>query len=174
MACTGEIQNLQNILTVQNVEAMMLERKTKKPSRNRQVADAFAEKYNGSVIGAILGNKGHLKSQSKEKQGRAGYIVEIENLKIHVYLINVWHRNRKGISINSEQLQQALDDDALILMSHTGIEYVMHSVRWEQWANEDNNYGKHPYFGTVEVFAKTDNFRILDLKKWSLKRYYPD
>jgi hypothetical protein len=145
------------------VEVKTLEHKPKKPSRNRQVADAFAKKYNGSVVDSIKGNK-----------GRAGFIVEIDNHKVHVYLINVWHNNRKSISINEEQLQKALDDHALILMSYHGQENVVHSVRWEEWAREDNNYGKHPKFGTVEVFCKRKAFRILDLDKWSLKDYYPD
>lgn len=173
MGCTGEIKIQQSNLTVQNADLITLD-KPKKPSRNRQVADTFAEKYNGSVIGAILGNKGHLTSQSKNKQGRAGYIVDIEGFKVHVYLINTWHNNRKSISINEEQLQLALDDNALILMSYHGQENVAHSVRWEEWAREDNNYGTHPKFGTVEVFCKQGSFRILDLDKWSLKDYYPD
>jgi len=149
-------------LTVQNVEVKTLEVKTKKPSRNRQVADSVAEHHNGSVIGAILGNK-----------GRAGYIVEIENHKVHVYLINTWHNNRKAISINAEQLQKALDDHALILMSYCGKEFVAHSINWELWAKQDNGYAKHPHFGTVEIFCKTDNFRILDLAKHKIQDYYP-
>ena len=145
-----------------------------KIARNRKVAEAIATKYNGSVIGEILGNKGHLKSQTNEKRGRAGFILKIQDLLVHVYLINTWHNNRKSISINQEQLQLALDDNALILMSYQGREFVAHSTRWELWAEQDNNYGKHPKFGTVEVFCKTEMFRILDLDKWSLKRYYPD
>ena len=147
--------------------------KIKKPSRNRQIADRVAEHHNGSVIGAILGNKGHLNSQTVGKQGRAGYIVEIENHKVHVYLINTWHNNRKAISINQEQLQLALDDHALILMSYCGKELVAHSINWELWAKQDNNYAKHPHFGTVEIFCKTDNFRILDLAKHKIQDYYP-
>ncbi len=145
-----------------------------KLSRNRKVADEFADKYNGSVIGAILGNKGHLTTQSKNKQGRAGYIVEIEKCKVHIYLINVWHNIKQAISINTEQLQLAIDDHALIVMSYHGREFVMHSVRWEQWAKEDNNYAIHTKFGTTEVFAKTDNFRILDMDKHKIEDYYPE
>lgn len=147
--------------------------KIKKPSRNRQVADTIAEKYNGSVIGAILGNKGHLTTQSKTKQGRAGYIVEIGNRIIHVYLINTWHRKRDAISINTEQLQQAVDDHALILMSYHGKEFVAHAENWELWAKQDNAYDIHTKFGTTEVFCKKGMFHILDLEQFTLDRYYP-
>jgi hypothetical protein len=146
---------------------------TEKLSRNRIVADNFAKKYNGIVIGAILGNEGHLNSQTVGKRGRAGYIVEIENHKVHVYLINTWHNNRKSISLNEEQLQLALDDHALILMSYNGKELVAHSQWWELWAKQDNNYAKHPHFGTLEIFCKTEMFRILDLDKFKIERYYP-
>ncbi len=146
----------------------------KKLSRNRIVADNFAKKYNGSVVGAILGNEGHLNSQTVGKRGRAGYIVEIENYKVHIYLINTWHNNRKSISINTEQLQLALDDHALILMSYHGKEFVAHSVNWELWAKQDNAYAVHTKFGTNEVFCKIEMFRILDLDKFKIERYYPE
>lgn len=131
--------------------------------RNRIVADNFAKKYNGLVIGAIKGNK-----------GRAGYIIEINECSIHLYLINVWHNNKEAISINTEQLQLAIDDHALIVMSYQGREFVMHSVMWEMWAKQDNNYAVHNEFGTTEVFAKTDNFRILDLEAHKIEDYYPE
>ena len=145
--------------TVQNVEVATLV----KLSRNRIVADNFAKKYNGLVIGSIKGNK-----------GRAGWIVEINECTIHLYLINVWHNNRKSISINTIQLQNAIDSHALILMSYQGKEFVAHSINWEFWAKQDNAYAIHTKFGTTEVFCKTDNFRILDLDKHKIEDYYPD
>jgi len=151
-------------LTVQNVDQKISHTvKKKKPSRNRMVAEHIARKYNGKVIGAIAGNK-----------GRAGYIVEVDDRRIHIYLINVWHRNRKSISINTQQLQKAVDDDALILMSYKGKEFVLHSTIWELWAKQDNSYDIHTKYGTTEVFCKTDYLRILDLDKIKLERYYPD
>lgn len=155
---TKEVQTL----TVPNVDHLTLPT-VDKPSKNRRIADAIAKKYNGSVIGAIQGNK-----------GRAGYIVQIEDCKIHVYLINVWHNNRKAISINTEQLQKALDDDALILMSYRSSELVAHSKNWEYWARVDDNYAVHTKYGTNEVFCRTDNFRFLDLDKHKIQDYYPD
>jgi hypothetical protein len=134
----------------------------KKVSRNRKVANDFAEKYGGTVTAPIEGNV-----------GRAGYIVEINGWKVYVFLINTWHNNRKAISINQEQLQKAVDDHALILMSYQGREFVIHSTLWELWAKQDNNFAKHPKFDTVEVFCKTDNFRILDLDRFKISDYYP-
>ncbi len=132
-------------------------------SRNRIVADHFAKKYNGLVIGAIKGNK-----------GRAGYVIEINECTIHLYLINVWHNNRQAISINKQQLQDALDAHALIVMVYHGKEFVAHSVNWELWAKQDNGYAIHTKFGTTEVFCKTEMFRILDLDKHKIEDYYPD
>ena len=137
---------------------------------NQKVAIEFAEKYNGKVVGVIHGNK-ILKSGEKS---RAGYKVQIDGNKIHVYTLRTWHNNRKAISISTIQLQEALDENALILMSYNRIEYVCHSQAWELWAKQDNNYDVHTRFGTTEVFCKQDMFRILDLDKYELNRYYPD
>ena len=113
----------------------MSEQKTK--PRNLQVAEDFAEKYGGIVIDEIKGNK-----------GKAGYITEIDGLKQYVFLINVWHQNRKGISINREQLEKALDDNALIVMIFQGREFVCNAENWEYWARIDNNVDEHPKFGS--------------------------
>ena len=140
----------------------MSEQKTRVP-RNKQAVQDFAIKYNGSIVDEIKG-----------QAGIAGYVVELEGLKIHCYLINVWHNNKNAISMNTDQLQSAIDDNALILKLYHGREFVIHSINWDLWARQDNNYDKHPHFGTVEVFAKKDNFRILDLNKHKLIDYYPE
>lgn len=134
------------------------------------MANEFAKKYNGKIVGIIHGNK-ILKSGEKS---RAGYKVEIEDLLIHTYLIKTWHNNKKAISISTLQLEEAVGDNALILMSYNGKEYVAHSVNWELWARQDGNYDVHTRFGTNEVFCKQDMFRVLDLNKYELSRYYPD
>ena len=137
---------------------------------NEIVATEFAEKYNGKVVGVIHGNK-ILKSGEKS---RAGYKVDIDGNRVHVYTLRTWHNNRKAISISREQLQEALDENALILMSYNGIEYVAHSKNWELWAKQDNNYDVHTRFGTREVFCKQEMFRVLDLDKYLIEQYYPD
>lgn len=136
---------------------------------NEKVAIEFAEKYNGKVVGVIHGNK-ILKSGEKS---RAGYKVEIDNHMIHVYTLRTWHRNRKAISISTEQLELALDENALILMSYNGREYVCNAENWELWAKQDDNYDKHTRFGTREVFCKQEMLRILNLNKYKLAQYYP-
>jgi hypothetical protein len=137
---------------------------------NEIVATEFAKKYNGKVVGVIHGNK-ILKSGEKS---RAGYKVEIDGNKVHVYTLRTWHNNKKAISISTIQLQEALDENAWILMSYNRIEYVCHSQAWELWAKQDNNYDVHSRYGTTEVFCKQDMFRKLDLDKYDLHRYYPD
>ena len=137
---------------------------------NEIVATEIAKKYSGEVVGVIHGNK-ILKSGEKS---RAGYKVNIDGNRIHVYTLRTWHNNRKAISISTIQLQEALDENALILMSYNRIEYVCHSQAWELWAKQDNNYDVHTKFGTTEVFCKQDMFRVLDLDKYELHRYYPD
>jgi hypothetical protein len=136
--------------------------KPKKISQNRKIADTIAEKYHGKVTGAIKGNV-----------GRAGYMVEIEGCILYVFLIRTWHNNKRGISMAKEVLQKAMDDHALILMSYLGREFVIHSVNWDMWAREDNNFAVHPHYGTTEVFAKRDNFRMLDLDAHKIVDYYP-
>lgn len=137
---------------------------------NEIVATEFAEKYSGEVVGVIDGNK-ILKSG---KKSRAGYKVEIDGCMIHVYTLRTWHNNKKAISISTVQLQEALDDNALILMSFNRIEYVCHAQAWELWAKQDNNYDVHTRFGTTEVFCQKDMLRVLDLNKYKIHRYYPD
>lgn len=137
---------------------------------NERVATEFAEKYNGKIVGVIHGNK-ILKSGEKS---RAGYKVEIDGNMIHVYTIRTWHNNRKAISISTVQLQEALDENALILMSYNEIEYSCHSTMWESDARRLGNYDVHTRFGTKEVFQEKQRFRILDLDKYLIERYYPD
>jgi hypothetical protein len=137
---------------------------------NEKMANEFADKYNGKIVGIIHGNK-ILKSGEKS---RAGYKVEIDGLLVHTYLIKTWHINKKAISINTIQLEEAVGDHALILMSYNEIEYVAHSVNWEYWAKQEGNYDVHTRYGTREVFCKKDWFRILDLDKYKLQDYYPD
>jgi len=137
---------------------------------NEIMANEFAKKYNGKIAGIIHGNK-ILKSGDKS---RAGYKVEIDGLLIHTYLIKTWHNNKKAISISTLQLEEAVGDHALILMSYNGIEYVCHSTMWESDARSLGNYDVHTRFGTQEVFQERDRFRVLDLNKYELSRYYPD
>ncbi len=134
------------------------------------MANEFAKKYNGKIVGIIHGNK-ILKSGEKS---RAGYKVEIDGLLIHTYLIKTWHNNRKGISISTLQLEEAVGDNALILMSYFGAENVCHSTMWEDDAKAKGNYDVHSRFGTQEVFQDQARFRTLDLNKYELSRYYPD
>lgn len=137
---------------------------------NEKVAREFANKYSGEVVGVIHGNK-ILKSGEKS---RAGYKVEIDGNQVHVYTIRTWHNNKKAISISTVQLQEALDENALILMSYNGIEYICHSTMWESDARRLGNYDVHTRFGTKEVFQEKQRFRILDLDKYLIERYYPD
>ena len=134
---------------------------------NEIMANEFAKKYNGKIVGIIDGNK-ILKSGEKS---RAGYKVEIDGLLVHTYLIKTWHNNRKGISISTEQLEEAVGDNALILMSYFGAENVCHSTMWEADAKAKGNYDVHTRFGTKEVFQDQARFRILDLDKYELSRY---
>ena len=137
---------------------------------NQKMAIEFAKKYNGKNAGIIHGNK-ILKSGEKS---RAGYKVKIDGLLVHTYLIKTWHNNRNAISISTIQLEEAVSDHALILMSYNKIEYVAHAINWEHWAKQDGNYDVHTRFGTQEVFCKKDSFRILDLDKHKIQDYYPN
>lgn len=136
---------------------------------NEKIATEFAKKYNGKIVGVIHGNK-ILKSGEKS---RAGYKVDIDGNKIHIYLIRTWHNIREGISISTEQLQEALDENALILMSYFGAENVCHSIMWEEDARAKGSYDIHSRYGTKEVFQDQGRFRILNLDKYKIEQYYP-
>jgi len=138
---------------------------------NEKVAREFCEKYNGEIVGVIDGNK-ILKSGGKS---RAGYKIQInDKFMIHSYLVKTWHRNRDGISVSTEQLDEAIGDNALMLMNNFGKEYVLHSTIWEKFAKEDGNYDTHTKYGTTEVFCKRDYLNELDLEKFKWEDYYPD
>lgn len=139
-------------------------------------ARQFAEKYHGEIVGVIYGNR-------KIKSGRshAGYKVKFKSFAnekeyiVHAYYFKTWHRNRDGISVSTEQLDEAIDEHALMLMNYNGTtEYVLHSTIWEKFAKEDGNYDTHSEFGTKEVFCRRNYFSVLDLFNHDWEDYYPN
>lgn len=138
---------------------------------NERVAREFCDKYNGKIVGVIHGHK-ILKSGEKS---RAGYKIKInDKFIIHSYVVKTWHRNRDGVSVSTEQLDEAIDDNALMLMNNYGKELVLHSTIWEKFAKEEGNYAKHNYYDTTEVFCKRGYMQELNLVTYKWEDYYPD
>lgn len=141
---------------------------------NEKLAERFAEEHNGKIVGLTYGYLFRtLKAgETTRERSHAGVKILIDGHMIHHYTITTWFRKKEGISISVEQLQVALDENALILHDYLGTPYVVNAQSWELWAKRDDGYFIHPRFHKPEVSCLKKAHRVLDISK--LEEYYDD
>lgn len=135
---------------------------------NEKLARTFAEENGGKLVGITYG---YLLRKSGERS-HSGVKIDIDGHRIHHYFSRVWHRNKQAISVSEEQLQLALDENALIIINHLGHLKCANAVSWELWANQDKNYELHRRYHKKEIYCQIDMLRPFDINK--LEQYYDD